>query len=203
MKRVFFIIIFIYFIFNSFSLFAEEDNWFGRNCNQRIYTGYYSSYFNDNIRLLQFGYDFVFKLFQFNNGYNLVDFSFGADFLLGFDSVNVSKTDNFGNVRPVNARITPGFELNWNARIYTPQLSKMKLRFYLEGLGVTLIVYSRPYPDNGTHVNIGSHAGLGFEVPVNNGKVFTTLRLFHSSNGKAYEHNPALNAVGIIFGVQF
>jgi hypothetical protein len=65
------------------------------------------------------------------------------------------------------------------------------------------VAYAREYPDNGTRANIGSRVGLGMEYPVNNHKAHTTLRLFHSSNGKSYENNPALNAVGILMGIQF
>jgi hypothetical protein len=122
---------------------------------------------------------------------------------MAFDQVNNSEKDNFGNIRPINARITPGFELNWSLRLYIIPIPQINSRIFLEGLGISLIIYTREYPDNGTFVNIGSHVGLGIEYPINNFKAYTTLRLFHSSNGKPYENNPALNAVGIITGIQF
>ena len=56
----------------------------------------------------------------------------------------------------------------------------------------------------GSIVNIGSHVGMGMEYQINdNLKGYTSIRLFHASNGKKYVDNQALDAVGIIMGVQF
>jgi hypothetical protein len=68
---------------------------------------------------------------------------------------------------------------------------------------MSLVVYSREFPETGTHVNIGTNVGLGMEYPINNYKAYTTLKWFHTSNGDTYENNPALNTVGIIMGLQF
>ena len=185
----------------------SEQNFFLRNLNHRVYLGFYSSYFDDDIRLLQTGYDCVLKLIHIKPNFNLLDFGLGFSFLLAFDEVYEWQKDNFGNMRPSHARVTPGFELNWNLRIYIIPIPPIKGRIFIEGLGITLVVYTREFPDigiaKGSFVNIGSHAGIGMEFSINNFKVYTTLRLFHSSNGKAYEDNPALNAVGILAGVQF
>jgi hypothetical protein len=183
---------------NGYSQESNGQNFFQKNLNHRIYFGLYSSYFDDNIMLMQAGYDGVLKLINLNQNFNLVDFGVGLNALMAFDGSGGSN-----NGRPVNARITPGFELNWSIRLYVIPIQKINARIFLEGLGMSLIVYAREYPDSGTHVNIGSHAGLGIEYPINSHKAYTTLRLFHSSNGKAYENNPALNAVGILTGIQF
>lgn len=168
------------------------------NFNNRIYLGEYASYFDDNIRLMQIGYDYILQLIQITPNYNLFDFGLGLNGLLAFDNRGGVKND-----RLINARITPGFELNWSLRMYVLPIPKIKSRIYMEGLGMSLVAYSREYPDNGTKVNIGSHVGIGMEFPIDNYKIYTTLRLFHSSNGRGYSNNPALNAIGIIIGNQF
>ena len=203
-KRIlFFIIIFSILTFSILAQENAEQNFFQRNLNHKVYLGFYSSYFDDNIRLLQAGYDCVLNLIHITPNFNLIDFGIGLNILMAFDQVNNSEKDNFGNIRPINARITPGFELNWSLRLYIIPIPKINSRIFLEGLGISLVIYTREYPDNGTFVNIGSHVGLGIEYPINNFKAYTTLRLFHSSNGKPYDNNPALNAVGIITGIQF
>ncbi len=201
-----------------FGAFAQEadnnisESWFKRHFEQRIYFGYYGSYYNDNIQMLQGGYEAVLKLIDITPKYNLIDFSIGTNVLMAFDQVNEPKEDNFGNMRPDHSRITPGFELNWCARLFILPISKINARLYLEGLGMSLIVYTRKFPDintgngraTGTVVNIGSHVGMGMEYRINDDlKGYISLRLFHASNGKKYESNPALDAVGIIMGVQF
>ena len=156
---------------------------------------------------MQAGYDCVLKLINISPDFNLLEFGLGINTIVAFDEIHKPKKDNFGNVRPVNGRITPGFELNWSLRIYIIPIPPVKGRVFLEGLGMSLVVYAREFPDTaaakGTHVNIGSHAGLGMEFPVNTYKVYSSLRLFHSSNGMVYAKNPELNAIGILVGVQF
>jgi hypothetical protein len=197
-KNIILAFIFCISVLNIYAQENNEENYFQRNLNHRIYLGLYSSYFDDNISAMQTGYDCILKLINITPDFNLIDFGFGLNVLMAFDDKGGSE-----NGRPINARITPGFELNWSLRLYVIPIPKINSRIFLEGLGMSLIVYTREYPDNGTYVNIGSHVGLGMEYLVNNHKAYTTLRLFHSSNGKSYENNPALNAVGILMGVQF
>jgi len=191
------------FTINTFSQETSEGNYFQKNFNNRIHLGYFSSYFDDNIQLLQCGYDAVLKLLYINPQYNFLDFGIGLNGLLAYDMVNKSQKDNFGNERPKNGRMTFGFEINWNIRLYVIPVPKINSRFFIEGCGMSLVVYSREFPENGTYVNIGTNIGLGMEYPINNYKAFTVLKWFHSSNGKPYENNPALNTVGIVMGLQF
>jgi len=188
------------------SVFSQEtpdNNYFQRNFNNRIYLGRYSSYFDDNIQLLQCGYEAVLKLIHINQHYNLLDIGVGLSGILAYDMVNEIQKDNFGNERPKNGRLTSGFELSWNARLYVIPIPKINSRIFIDGCGMSLVVYSREFPENGTNVNIGTNIGLGLEYPINNYKAYTVLKWFHSSNGKPYENNPALNTVGIVMGLQF
>jgi hypothetical protein len=188
---------------NIFSQESNEGNFFQRYFNNRVYLGYYSSYFDDNIQLLQSGYDAVLKLINITPEFNLMDVGIGLNGLLAYDMVNEIQKDNFGHERPKNGRMTVGFELNWNVRIYVIPIQKINSRIFLEGCGMSLVVYSREFPETGTHVNIGTNVGLGMEYPINNYNAYTTLKWFHTSNGDIYENNPALNTVGIIIGLQF
>ena len=201
-----FTIFILLFLFLSITIYSQEppgNSFFQRNFNNRIHLGNYSSYFDDNIRLLQCGYDAVLKLININPQFNLLDFGIGLNGLLAYDMVNEVQKDNFGNDRPKNGRMTFGFELNWNARLYIVPIPKINSRIFIEGCGMSLVVYSREFPENGTNVNIGTNIGLGMEYPINNYKAYTVLKWFHSSNGKPYENNPALNTVGIVIGLQF
>jgi len=203
-KRItLFLLLFVLLVINLFSQETSEGNYFQRNFYNRIYLGYYSSYFDDNIRLLQYGYNAVIKMIYFNPQYNLLDFGIGLNGLIAYDMVNEIQKDNFGNERPKNGRETIGFELNWNIRIYVITIQKINARIFIEGCGMSLVVYSREFPENGTFVNIGTNIGLGMEYPINNYKAYTVIKWFHSSNGKPYENNPALNTVGMVIGLQF
>jgi len=201
-----FTIFILLFLFLSITIYSQEppgNSFFQRNFNNRIHLGNYSSYFDDNIRLLQCGYDAVLKLININPQFNLLDFGIGLNGLLAYDMVNEVQKDNFGNDRPKNGRMTFGFELNWNARLYVIPILKINSRVFIEGCGMSLVVYSREFPENGTYVNIGTSIGLGMEYPINDYRAYTVLKWFHSSNGKAYKNNPALNTVGIVMGLQF
>jgi len=203
-KRIFILIfMFCLFILNIFSQENNEQNFFQKNLNHRVYLGLYSSYFDDNIKLMQAGYDCALKLIHITPNFNLLDFGIGLNGLLAYDMVNKIQKDNFGNERPKNGRMTFGFELNWNIRIYVIPIPKINSGIFIEGCGMSLVVYSREFPENGTHVNIGTNIGLGMEYPINYIKAYTVLKWFHSSNGKPYENNPALNTVGIVTGLQF
>jgi hypothetical protein len=203
MNKKFFAFIFGLLAINIFSQESNEGNFFQRYFNHRVYLGYYSSYFDDNIQLLQGGYDAVLKLINITPEFNLMDVGVGLNGLLAYDMVNEVQKDNLGHERPKNGRMTVGFELNWNVRIYVILIQRIDSRIFIEGCGMSLVVYSREFPETGTHVNIGTNIGLGMEYPINNYKTYTTLKWFHTSNGDIYENNPALNTVGIVTGLQF
>jgi hypothetical protein len=203
-KKYLFLVLFFYLlIINIFSQENIEQNYFQKNFYNRVFLGYYSSYFDDNIQLLQGGYDAVLKLVHITPKFNLLDFGIGLNGLIAFDMVNEIQKNNFGNERPKNGRMTFGFELNWNMRVYVLPIQKINSRVFIEGCGMSLVVYTREFPENGTYVNIGTNLGLGMEYPIFDNKAYTVLKWFHTSNGKAYENNPALNTVGIIIGLQF
>jgi len=146
--------------------------------------GAYSSYFGDDIPMAQVGYDVVLKLVHFDEDFNLLDVGLGAEALAAFDGLGGS-----GNGRPVNARMTPGLELNWSVRLYLLNLKGARSRLFIEGQGINLVIYSRPYPDTGTNVNIGSDASIGLATRVEQRELFAAVRLFHSSNGRSFENN--------------
>jgi hypothetical protein len=201
-------IVVVSFVFGvlTMNVFSQENNgvnFFQRHFNNKIYLGYYSSYFDDHIQLLQGGYEAVLKLIDITPNFNLLDIGIGLNGLLAYDMVNEIQTDNWGHKRPKNGRATFGFELNWNIRLFVIPIPAIYSRIYIEGCGMSLVVYSREFPETGTHVNVGTYLGLGMEYPLNNCKGYTTLRWFHTSNGDVYENNPALNTVGIIMGLQF
>ena len=197
------VLVFTFFGINIFAQENNEQNWFQQHFRNRIYLGYYSSYFDDNIHVLQTGYDAVLALINITPNFNLLDIGLGLNGLLAYDMVNEAQKDNFGHDRPKNGRMTIGFELNWNVRMYIIPIPKINSRIFVEGCGMSLVVYSREFPETGTHLNIGTNVGLGMEYLINNFKGYTTLKWFHTSNGKTYDNNPALNTVGIIMGLQF
>jgi len=202
-KIALFILLSSFLTINIFSQETIENNYLQKNFNNRIHLGYYSSYFDDNIQLLQCGYDAVLKLIYINPQYNLFDFGLGLNGLLAYDMIKEIQKDNLGNERSKNGRMTLGFELNWNIRFYVLPITKINSRIFIEGCGMSLVVYSREFPENGTYVNIGTNLGLGMEYPISKNKAYTVLKWFHSSNGKSYENNPALNTVGMVMGLQF
>lgn len=196
----------------SFSVFREataqginktdslpQNSLWKRHFEQRIYWASYKSYFADNIGIAQCGYDGIFKLWQLTPDFNLVDVGLGADALLGFDE-RIDSTRS----RPKYARIVPGIEVNWSIRIYLIPIRRIRARIYAEGIGMSFVCYAKEYPDKGTKINIGSHLGLGMDYKINSVlRGFTSLRIFHTSNGMEYPKNPALNAIGIVTGIQF
>jgi hypothetical protein len=184
---------------------ANNENWFKRHFEQRIYLGFYDSFGDEKANLLQAGYDAVLNFVNITPTWNLFDFSIGLDALLVRDQINKETVDNFGHIRQTENRLIPGFELNWGLRLYFPPFPKIRTSLYLEAVPITLVIYTKPYPDTGTHINVGTHIGFGIKSQINNAlNGYATLRIFsHTSNGQPEVTNPALDMVGLIVGLQF
>ena len=184
---------------------AGNENWFKRHFEQRMYMGFYDSFGDEKANVLQVGYDAVFNFISISPTWTLLDFCLGLDVLVVRDQINKESVDNFGHIRSTENRLIPGFEINWGVRLYFPTIPKIKTSIYLEAVPISFVVYTKPYPDNGTNINVGTHLGLGMKFPINDIlKIYTTFRWFsHTSNGRPEENNPALDLVGIIFGLQF
>jgi hypothetical protein len=178
-----------------------NENWFKRHFEQRIYLGLYDSFGEEKANVVQAGYDAVLNLINIKPEWYLLDFCLGLDVLFVRDYTDTEIVDYFGR----HHRLIPAFELNWGVRLYFLQIPKIKTSFYLEAVPVTLVVYTQPYPDSGTHVNMGTHIGFGLKSQVNDTlNVFATLRILsHTSNGQAEINNPGLDMVGLIVGIQF
>ena len=84
------IIILLLFTIPGFSQETAEENFFNRNFYNKVYFGYYSSYFDDNIQVLQCGYEAALKLIHFTPNFNLLDFGIGLNGLLAYDMVKRS-----------------------------------------------------------------------------------------------------------------
>ena len=167
--------------------------------------GFYDSFGDEKANVLQAGYDAALSFINISPTWNLQDFCLGLDVLVVHDQINKESVDNFGHIRSTENRLIPGFELNWRVRLYFPTIQKIKTSIYFEAVPISLVVYTRPYPDNSTKVNVGIHLGLGMKFPINDiTKMYTTFRWFsHTSNGQPEETNPALDLVEIIIGIQF
>ena len=187
-KKVLIVIIILYIISIS-SLFSQENKIL--DFNHRMTIGNYNSYWNDNIGILEAGYDFILNILYVNSNYNIFDFGIGLSGLFAFN--------NIGNPRyPVF-----GLGINGSMRLYSPIIRKTRL--FLEGI-MSLVIYSEDYPQNGSMVNGGWHLGGGMEYNIENTtKLFAKILWFHTSNNDVYgrDRNPSINAVGIAIGVQF
>jgi hypothetical protein len=168
---------------------SQENNnsYFGH----RLTIGNYNSFWEDDIGILEAGYDFIFNFPYIIPEYNILDFGIGLSSLFAFDKL--------GNPRqPVL-----GLGLNGSMRIYTPAFRKT--RIFLEGI-MSLVIYTKEFPQNGTILNGGWHLGGGFEYNMENTtKLFAKILWFHTSNNDIYgrDRNPSINAVGFAAGVQF
>ena len=204
-KIILLILVFGFLIVNYYSQEKVEENWFQRHFNQRIYLGFGVSFGDEKATILHFGYDAVLSLIDITPTWHLIDFSLGADILMIRDQIEKETTDNFGHIRHTDNRLIPGFEFNWGVRLYAPPFPKNNTSLYFEAVPMSLVLYTQPYPDSGTRVNVGTHVGVGVKFPVNdllNG--YTTIRIFsHTSNGQPEETNPALDYASITFGFQF
>lgn len=170
------------------ALYSQENT--PSNFGHRITIGNYNSYWEDDIGVIEGGYDFIFNSQYITPEYNIADFGIGLSGLFAFDKI--------GNPRqPVL-----GLGVNGSMRIYTPTLRKT--RVFIEGI-VSLVVYSEEFPQNGTIVNGGLHVGGGIDYNIEDTtKLFAKILWFHTSNNDVHgrERNPSVNAVGIAVGVQ-
>jgi len=92
-KIICLIFVFGFLVINIYSQENTVQNWFQKRFNNKIYLGYYSSYFDDNIQVLQSGYEAVLRLIDIKPNFNLLDVGIGLNGLLAYDMVNeVQKT---------------------------------------------------------------------------------------------------------------
>jgi len=158
--------------------------------DHRVTIGNYNSFWEDDIGIIEVGYDFILNFPYITQEYNILDYGIGLSGLFAFDKL--------GNPRqPVL-----GLGLNGSMRLYTPALRKT--RIFIEGV-MSIVLYTKEFPTNGTIVNGGWHLGGGIEYNIeNNTKLFAKILWFHTSNNDIYgrDRNPSINAVGIAVGVQ-
>jgi len=167
-------------------LYSQENKLL--DFGHRVTIGNYNSY-TSNIGVIEAGYDFIWNFPIFQN-YQLMDLGIGLSGLFAFDDTGSPRT-------PVL-----GLGINGNMRIYTPTIRKMRL--FLDGI-MSLVLYSKDYPENGTKLNGGWHLGGGFEYALEkHTKLFASILWFHTSNNDVYgrDRNPSVNAVGIAIGIQ-
>jgi len=183
-------IVFLLFLI-GFSPLNSQENKKLLDFGHRITIGHYDSYTNDNIGIAEAGYDFILNFPYIKPNYNLMDLGIGLSGLFAFDSM--------GNIRePVL-----GLGVNGSMRVYTPSLRQIQM--FLEAV-MSLVLYSKDYPENGTMLNGGWHLGGGLEYDLeNNSKLFAAIKWFHTSNNDIYgrERNPSINALGLGLGVCF
>jgi len=170
-------------------LFSQENtsSYFGH----RVTIGNFNSFWDDDIGILEAGYDFILNFPFITPKYNLMDFGIGLSSLFAFDKLGNPRMPVFG------------LGVNGSMRLYTP--SMRKTRAFLEGI-MSLVIYTKEFPENGTFVNGGWHLGGGIEYNIEETtKLFAKILWFHTSNNDVYgrERNPSINAVGIAIGVQF
>jgi hypothetical protein len=152
--------------------------------------GNYNSFWEDDIGIIEAGYDFIINFPYITPEYNILDFGIGLSGLFAFDKLGNPRQPVFG------------LGLNGSMRIYTPALRKT--RIFLEGV-MSLVTYTKEFPKNGTIVNGGWHLGGGIEYNIENAtKLFAKILWFHTSNNDIYgrDRNPSINAVGIAAGIQ-
>lgn len=172
----------------SSSLYSQENT--SSNFSHRLTIGNYNSFWDDDIGMIEAGYDFIFNFPYITPEYNIMDFGIGLSGLFAFDKLGDPR-------QPVL-----GFGVNGSMRLYSPALRKA--RIFLEGV-MSLVVYTKEFPENGTNVNGGWHLGGGFEYNIEETtKLFAKILWFHTSNNDIHgrERNPSINAVGIAAGVQ-
>jgi hypothetical protein len=158
----------------------------------RITLGTYNEFNSESKRgLMEIGYDFILSTAYLTPAYNLFDFGIGLKALFIWDDIGRFEVP------------TVGFALDIPIRIYAPAIKAARL--YAEA-AIRMIMYTEDYPPNGTWLNVGWLIGPGMEYTLNDGtRLFGTLGYWHSSNGNIYgkERNPAVNGIGVTFGIQF
>jgi hypothetical protein len=158
--------------------------------SHRVTIGNYNSFWEDDIGIIETGYDFMFNFPYITPEYNILDLGIGLSGLFAFDKLGNPRQPVFG------------LGLNASIRIYTPILRKT--RMFLDGI-ISLVTYAKEYPRNGTIVNGGWHLGGGIEYNIENTiKLFAKILWFHTSNNDicGRDRNPSINAVGIATGIQ-
>jgi hypothetical protein len=186
-KKVFVVMILLCFI--NISIIFSQDNKI-LNFNHRITIGNYNSYLNDDIGVLEAGYDFILNILYIMPEYNIFDFGIGLSGLFAFDNIDNPREPVFG------------LGINGSMRLYSPIIKIT--RFFLEGI-MSLVIYTEEYPKNGTMINGGWHLGGGIEYNLgNNTKLFTKILWFHTSNNDVHgrKRNPSLSALGLAIGIQ-
>ena len=88
---------------------TDNENWFQRNFDQRIYLGLYNSFGDEKANVVQAGYDAVLNLINITPTWYLFDFSLGLDVFFVRDQVNKESVDNFGHTRTTENRLIPAF----------------------------------------------------------------------------------------------
>ena len=114
--------------------------------SHRVTIGNYNSYWEDDIGIIEAGYDFIFNFPYITPEYNILDFGIGLSGLFAFDKIHDPR-------QPVL-----GLGLNGSMRLYTPELRNT--RIFLEGI-MSLVLYTKEFPENGTIINGGWHLGGG------------------------------------------
>ena len=173
------------------SIVNAQDNNKIIDFGHRLTLGTYYSYTENVIGIMEPMYDFIVNVPYINSKYNLLDFGIGISVIMAFD--------RNGNVRLP----TIGFGLNGSMRIYSPYVRNA--RAFADGI-MSLVLYTKNYPENGTKINGGWHIGGGFEYRLEDViKIFTSINWFHNSNNDVYgrERNPAINAIGFMTGLQY
>ena len=140
MDKKIFIVFILLCIINAPILFSHENKIF--NLDHRITIGNYNSYWNDNIDLLEAGYDFILNILHITPEYNISNFGIGLSSLFVFDNIHNPRHPVFG------------FGINGSVRLYSPIIIKTNL--FVEGI-ISLVIYTEDYPQNGTMINGGLH----------------------------------------------
>ncbi len=187
-KKYIGIIVFMFVL--NIALYSQE-NTFEIDFEHRMTIGTYYSYTNNNIGIMEPQYDFIINFPYINPDYNILDFGIGVSVIMAFDGKNNVRMPTFG------------FAVNGSMRVYAPPIKKAKL--FTEG-GMSFVVFTKDYPENGSKINAALKVGGGMEYRLaDSTKIFTTMDWFHISNNDMYgrERNPSINAVGITAGLQF